>query len=156
MTLSELCLACGLCCDGTLFRHVQLDPGEGGRLSALGIGTGTKSRREVMWLPCGKLEGRCCTIYDARPGGCRRFICALGHRLQAKALGYDEALAVVRDMQARLEALRAVLPPPPGEPVLRHARACIDSTTTTVSDEQLAAFRRVEELRYGAFMPPPE
>ena len=51
--------------------------------------------------------------------------------------------------------LRELLPPPPGEPVLRYARSCIDSTTTTVSEEQLAAFKRVEELRYGIFMPPP-
>lgn len=156
MGLSELCLECGLCCDGTLFRHVSLDAGEGAALVALGIGVGAKKQREVMWLPCGKLEGRCCTIYEARPQGCRRFVCALGRRLVAKELTDGAALAIVREMQARLEALREVLPPPEGQPVLRHARACIDSTTTQVTEAQLDAFRRVEELRYRVFMPPPE
>jgi len=28
MTLSELCTACGLCCDGSLFRFVPADPAE--------------------------------------------------------------------------------------------------------------------------------
>ena len=152
--LSTLCLACGFCCDGTLFRFVGLDPGERETVAARSIGVGEKKHRDVMWLPCGKLEGRCCTIYDARPQGCRRFVCTLGQRLVARELSFDDALGTVREMQARLERLRALLPPPDGTPVLRHARACIDSTTTPVTEAQLEAFRQVEALRYEAFMPP--
>ena len=144
MSLSALCLECGLCCDGTLFRHVAISLAERVELVALGIGVGEKKQREVMWLPCGKLEGKCCSIYEARPGGCRRFVCSLGKRLEAKDLSLDEARAQVVEMQARIAALREVLPPPEGEPVLRHARACMDK-----------AFKRVEELRYSVFMPPP-
>ena len=155
MSLSSLCLECGLCCDGTLFRHVGVTPAEREQLVPLGIGVGTKRRRDVMWLPCGKLDGKCCTIYEARPGGCRRFVCHLGKRLEAKELPYDEALGHVREIQARVAELAALIHPPPGEPVLRHARACIDSTTTKVTQEQLDAFARVEALRYGVFMPPP-
>ena len=155
MSLSALCLECGLCCDGTLFRHVEISVPERERLVQLGIGVGQKSKHEVMWLPCGKLNGKCCSIYEARPGGCQRFVCALGKRLESRELDLGVAMAHVKDMQARVEALRALLPPPPGEPVLRYARTCIDSATTKVTDAQLQAFQRVEALRYGVFMPPP-
>ena len=67
MSLSALCLECGLCCDGTLFRQVKISPAERDELVALGIGVGQKSKHDVMWLPCGKLDGKCCTIYEARP-----------------------------------------------------------------------------------------
>ena len=67
----------------------------------------------------------------------------------------DEARGHVREMLAALAALREVFAPPEGVPALRHARACIDSTTTQVTSAQLQAFQKVESLRYGVFMPPP-
>ena len=153
MTLSDLCLSCGLCCDGTLFRHVEISAPERERLVQLGIGVGTRRKHDVMWLPCGKLDGARCTIYEQRPGGCQRFVCALGRRLTAKEVAYDGALAQVREMQSALRALSEVLPPGEG-PVLRRARELIDAPRP-VSDELLSAFRRVEALRYSVFMPPP-
>ncbi len=156
MSLSELCLDCGLCCDGTLFRQVKISAAEREELVSLGIGVGEKRKHDVMWLPCGKLEGKCCSIYEQRPGGCRRFVCALGERLVRNELSLEEARKHVLEMQHRIATLRQLLPPPEGEPVLRHARANIDSTTTKVSDEQLKAFQEVEALRYAVFMPPPE
>lgn len=143
-----LCLECGLCCDGTLFRQVRISV----RLVTLGIGVGTKSRADVMWLPCGKLNGRCCSIYEARPGGCRRFVCALGTKLERREVSFDEAMVRVRDMQARLEVLRKALGVEPGALVLRAAREAIDGVAP-VRDE---AFKRVEDLRYEVFMPPPQ
>ena len=155
MSLSALCLECGLCCDGTLFRHVAISAGERQELVKLGIGVGEKQKHEVMWLPCGKLEGKCCSIYEARPGGCRRFVCALGKRLVASEVTLPEAEGHVREMQTRIDTLRHLLPPPAGEPILRYARSCIDSTTTQVTEEQVAAFKAVGALRYSVFMPPP-
>lgn len=153
MTLSELCLQCGLCCDGTLFRHVEISAPERERLVQLGIGVGVRRKHDVMWLPCGKLEGRKCTIYAQRPGGCDRFVCSLGKKLTAKEVTYEEAVLRVREMQQRLEELRALLPPGNG-PTLRRARELVDGTQP-VSDEILAAFKRIETLRYEVFMPPP-
>jgi uncharacterized protein len=152
--LSALCLRCGLCCDGTLFRHVEIQATERERLEALGLPCADNRKREVMLLPCGKLEGKCCSIYEQRPQGCRAFVCALGRRLVAKELGVAEAEATVDEMLARLDALRAVFPEAGTEPILRYARARISDPTTRVTDDQLAAFKRVEELRYAAFVPP--
>lgn len=151
--LSELCVNCGLCCDGTLFRYVKISGEEREELVRLGIGVGEKRRRDVMWLPCGKLDGKCCTIYGQRPGGCRAFVCALGRRVVAKELSVADAMVHVNELQARLSELAAVLPAGDG-PVLLRAREHIDSTTTRVTEEQLAAFRKVEARRYEHFMPP--
>lgn len=156
MSLSTLCLECGLCCDGTLFRHVVITEEERATLVELGIDVGVKRKAQVMWLPCGKLEGKCCTMYEQRPGGCRRFVCAVGQRLVRKEVTLDEARAHVVDMHARLEALRVIFSVPAGVSPLRFAREAIDSTTSPVTEEQLAAFKRVEDLRYEVFMPPPQ
>jgi len=152
--LSTLCLHCGLCCDGTLFRHVEITPGERERLVQLGIGVGVRRKHEVMWLPCGKLDGKRCTIYEQRPGGCARFVCALGRRLTGKEVSLDAAMAQVDLMHQRLAALRAAFPDCGDEPILRFARARIDSPTAQVTEEQLAAFKAVEELRYADYVPP--
>lgn len=153
MSLSELCLDCGLCCDGTLFRQVTVTAAEREALASLGIGVGRKRDRDVMWLPCGKLNGKCCTIYEARPGGCRAFVCALGARLTRNEVSLDDAKAQVREMLARLAALREVLGG--GDVlVLRRAREALDGAAP-LADGVAEAFQRVEELRYSVFMPPP-
>ena len=52
--LEQLCLECGLCCDGTLFTHVALTDEEGKRLGLNG----------VIRQPCPQLgEGCRCRVY---------------------------------------------------------------------------------------------
>lgn len=153
MSLSELCLDCGLCCDGTLFRQVTVTPAERDTLVTLGIGVARKSGRDVMPLPCGKLNGRCCTIYEARPGGCRAFVCALGTKLVKHEVSLDDAKAQVREMSARLAALREALGGD-DQLVLRRAREAMDGAAP-LREGVAEAFQRVEALRYSVFMPPP-
>jgi len=119
----------------------------------LGIGVGTKRGAPVMWLPCGKLAGKCCTIYEARPGGCRAFVCALGTKLNRKEISLDDAKAHVREMLARIAALRAVLGGD-DQLVLRRAREAMDGAAP-LAEGVAEAFQRVEDLRYSVFMPPP-
>lgn len=152
--LSALCLRCGLCCDGTLFRHVEISTAERERLIELGLPVAKNRKRDVMQLPCGRLDGMCCTIYEQRPGGCARFVCALGRKLVAKEVTPEAAQAVVDDMHARLAALSAQFPEAGGKTVLRFARQAISEPTARVTEPQLEAFKSVEALRYEAFVPP--
>ncbi|HAM71285.1 MAG TPA: hypothetical protein DCM86_06545, partial [Verrucomicrobiales bacterium] len=77
---SRLCQVCAICCDGTLFHAVELQPGDSpDRLRALGLplrrrpsGRGTRFAQ-----PCAALDGCLCTLYKDRPAYCRRFDCAL-------------------------------------------------------------------------------
>ncbi len=153
MSLSELCMNCGLCCDGTLFRQVKVTAAERDALVTLGIGVGTMSGAPVMWLPCGKLNGKCCTMYESRPGGCRAFVCALGARLTRKEISLDDAKAHVREMLERIAELKRVLGGD-DQLVLRRAREAIDGAAP-VAEGVVEAFKRVEDLRYSVFMPPP-
>lgn len=154
-TLSELCLACGLCCDGSLFKHVRVTAAEREQLVPLGIAVAAKRGADFMALPCGKLDGRACTIYGARPGGCRRFVCAIGRRLEQKEAAGDEALRVVRELQARVARLAALWPPPPGVTPVQHARASLESPTSRMSEEAVAALKAVEAFKAEHFTPPP-
>lgn len=96
MSLSTLCLRCGLCCDGTLFTHVPLRRSEVEPLKALGLPVGERADG-VSMLPqrCAALEGRTCTAYAARPEGCRRYHCHLYTALAEGEVSLEEALAVV-------------------------------------------------------------
>jgi uncharacterized protein len=81
--LGTLCQSCGLCCDGSLFGRVPLDPDEVARarrhrLHVLDNG-------KAFEQPCTALSvgeppsgaRRVCSIYEDRPLSCRRFTCRL-------------------------------------------------------------------------------
>jgi uncharacterized protein len=105
MSLSTLCQRCGLCCDGTLFTVVPLRPGEEAPLRARGLPVVTRADGSPA-LPqrCAALEGHACTVYAERPDGCRRYHCHLFAALAEKEVELAEALAVVDQAHALLDA----------------------------------------------------
>lgn len=111
MDLGEkLCLACGLCCDGTLFGHVRLGPGDNApQLKSLGLPVHTsRSLTPVLRLrqPCTALcADRTCRIYAHRPTQCRAYECGVFQQLRAGQMDFPAALRRVK--QARLRANRA-------------------------------------------------
>lgn len=101
VSLEQLCLECGLCCDGTLFTHVALTPEESARLGMNG----------VIRQPCPALgEGRKCSVYTERPKGCARFVCMLGRALEDKEVTLEEAVKTVREGQALRIKIDALVP----------------------------------------------
>jgi Fe-S-cluster containining protein len=107
--LTALCQSCGLCCDGSLFGRVRLEPGEvePARRHRLLVVANARSFEE----PCTALVKRDarhhCSIYAERPESCRRFVCALyaGHVREPGSL--DARVAVVRRAKALLAFLRS-------------------------------------------------
>ncbi len=103
--LSILCRGCGLCCDGSLFTHVGLEPGEVEQLHALGIPTQTRrSGTEVLPQRCCALKGRDCQIYAARPSSCAAYQCVLAESLLEDEVTLEEAQAVVKKAQRLIAA----------------------------------------------------
>ena len=103
MSLTTLCLHCGLCCDGTLFTHVSLRRSEAAPLKALGLPVREREDGSpVLPQRCAALEGRSCTAYAQRPEGCRRYQCHLATALSEGEVSLDEALAVVDGAHALL------------------------------------------------------
>jgi Fe-S-cluster containining protein len=113
---SRLCLACGLCCDGTLFADVELQPGDSAeRLRSLG----QKLRRgkdsagnsvQKFAQPCTALGPDCrCALYAERPARCREFDCALLRSVQAGELTPEAALRRIRHARKQRDAVRSAL-----------------------------------------------
>lgn len=108
---SNICLSCGLCCDGTLIGFVHLD---GDEIPAV---------KEVMDIeeadgqgfflhPCKKYcDG--CTIYAQRPKQCGKFKCGLLNSVEQKELAFDsavETIGMVKQKKDAIEQNLATLP----------------------------------------------
>lgn len=115
--LSALCQQCGLCCDGSLFTFLPVEPAEVERTRALGVRLeDRRDGRTAMLLPCPVLKGTCCGAYAERPTRCRTYVCELGKALEQKERAFDAAVAIVVEAKHRLDTLARMLPAAdPGE-----------------------------------------
>jgi Fe-S-cluster containining protein len=100
---SNICLPCGLCCDGTLIGFVELDSEE------------LPGMREVMDIedengngfflqPCSNYcDG--CTIYSKRPKQCASFKCELLKSFEQKELNFDSAIEIINTVKLKKIAI---------------------------------------------------
>jgi Fe-S-cluster containining protein len=118
----NICLACGLCCDGTIFADVKLLPNEDAtRLLSLGMpllplmakkNASQPIRNRGGWKflqPCSALHGCRCQIYGSRPSYCRQFECLLFQQVQSGEAAKVEALRLIRLARRRAEEVRMLL-----------------------------------------------
>lgn len=107
-----LCLACGLCCDGTLFRDVELQPGDdAARLRALGLPIPRSALRVRRFnQPCAALcTDLRCRVYADRPARCREFECAVFKAVAAGEAELPAALKTIRQTRQMAEQVRRLL-----------------------------------------------
>ena len=97
--VENLCLSCGLCCDGALFRQIALQEQE----QPLAGG------EPVLMQPCRFFDGTC-TIYAERPAKCRTFQCLVLRQVRNGALSRTDADKLIRDARALIGRLDAALP----------------------------------------------
>ena len=110
----QLCLACGLCCDGTLFHHVKLGPGDDAKeLKALGLPvfvTRAKTPATLFRQPCSALcADRSCRLYADRPSQCHAYECGVYKDAQAGRIEFAAALRVVKQARQRADKIRQLL-----------------------------------------------
>lgn len=110
----QLCLACGLCCDGTLFDGVQLERGDSARkLNALGLPVITyRGHAPVSRFPqpCAALcVDRTCQIYADRPRQCRTFECKVFKEARDGLIEYAAALRIVAKARRQADKARRLL-----------------------------------------------
>jgi hypothetical protein len=105
--LEALCRSCGLCCDGSLFGRVPLEPSEvpiarKNRLPVL-------ERGNAFEQPCSALRAQgddhACSAYSDRPRACRAFTCRLYDRHRREGGPLDARLDEVREVRALLRLL---------------------------------------------------
>jgi hypothetical protein len=106
--LATLCKACGLCCDGSLFGRVPLEPDE--------IAAARKNRLPIVRegnafeQPCSAYVHNTCKSYDARPRACRRFTCRLYARHEREGGPLAPKLEAVRRVRELLDLVRPLGP----------------------------------------------
>ncbi len=111
----NFCLHCGMCCDGTLFRDVELQPGDDTeKLRALGLPLRSRRGQEANHLkfpqPCSALCADLrCRVYADRPLRCRQFECALFEAVAAGEVESAAALKVIRQTRQMAEKVRRLL-----------------------------------------------
>lgn len=107
---SRICLACGLCCDGTLIGFVQLGRDELPALREL-LDVEEEDGNGVLLHPCSRYcEG--CTIYAQRPKQCAKFKCGLLNSVEQKELDFEsavETIEVVKQKKIAIEEKLAML-----------------------------------------------
>lgn len=93
----NICLACGLCCDGTLIGHVQLDREELPTLKKL-MEIEDENSNGFFLQPCDKYcDG--CTIYSQRPKQCDNFKCDLLNSVESKKTEFSTALDAINSVK---------------------------------------------------------
>lgn len=110
----ELCLACGLCCDGTLFDTVRLQPGDDAApLKAAGLPlTVTRARPPTTFFPqpCAALcADRTCRVYAQRPTQCRTYECMVYKDAQDGRIDPAAALRLVKRARRQADRVRKLL-----------------------------------------------
>ncbi|MDI9532053.1 MAG: hypothetical protein QM238_00165 [Bacteroidota bacterium] len=97
----QICVTCGLCCDGTLFMHATLQPGERGHLPDKIEEAGcTGEEGDYFLLPCGYFSGSC-TIYELpRADVCSTYRCSLLKLFAGGGISQEDALRTVREAVA--------------------------------------------------------
>jgi Fe-S-cluster containining protein len=107
---NQVCLACGLCCDGTLFKDVELQAGDdASALRGYGLALTRRANKVRFPQPCSALEGCVCRVYHERPARCRQFECLLFRAVQAGEKTVLQASRTVRRTRARAERVRKLL-----------------------------------------------
>ena len=104
----KLCLSCTLCCNGGLFADLRLSAADRARLARKSIAL-KLTRAGKLPQPCQALCGPRCTIYNSRPGYCRRFECLLLKQVNAGAEDAETALGIIRTARRRLARVERLL-----------------------------------------------
>jgi hypothetical protein len=111
----QLCLSCGLCCNGVIFADVRLRSGEdAARLRRLGLPLpkpAAASKGAVLKFnqPCAALEGCACRIYADRPSHCRHFECLLLKSAKAGRVQPLAALKIIFEAKEHAGKVRQLL-----------------------------------------------
>ncbi|WP_266204587.1 YkgJ family cysteine cluster protein [Pontibacter kalidii] len=104
---TNICLACGCCCNGTMIGFVQIGREELPALSDL-VDVENTNGEGFFLQPCKNFcDG--CTIYSRRPKHCASFKCELLKSVEQKELDFDSAVEIVDELKQRRIAIEKQL-----------------------------------------------
>ncbi len=109
--IRDLCLQCGLCCNGVIFRDVELQASDDPqRLEAAGLTVNPRRHAATIPQPCSALGPDLrCKVYADRPKRCREFECDLFKAVARGELDIPAAIKVVRSTRQRAVKVQKLL-----------------------------------------------
>ena len=158
--LSQLCNSCGLCCDGSLFPTVRLQPGDSSQeLKALGFRIQYKKKFQFFDQPCVAFKNHCCTIYQERPTRCRLFACTQLKRLSSGETTEEIALKKIQEAQSKIAVIKKLFynlgPTNPKKPLLQQYQQIISTPVDLAANKTIVEKRtQLDEalLNLNAFL----
>lgn len=121
---SDLCLACGMCCDGTLFRTTTLQPHESPMAAARGAvvvetPAADGTTHHSIAQPCLWWRNGCCSQYaDWRPDVCATYECQLLTNFVTGTMTLAQCLEIVDDLRNAVNDAATVDPAPSSPPAI--------------------------------------
>ncbi len=112
---SDLCLECGICCDGTLFGAIVVHIPEREFVESLGIPVSEDPDGGwVAPLPCAAFVEGCCSLYAVgRPMTCGSYQCAVVMEYTAGSVDLDDSLVVIDRVRSLARDLEVEMGLPP-------------------------------------------
>lgn len=108
---SDLCIGCGMCCDGTYHLRGRLRPDrEAQPLSFYKNENFEEEGQSFFRMPCAHFNGTCCSIYESRYVACRGYRCKLLARFEDGKVSFDEAKEVVAKAKSLIAQVAAADP----------------------------------------------
>lgn len=101
----NICLACGLCCDGTLIGFVQLEQEEVPALKKI-MDVEDENGQGFFLHPCNSFCNSC-TIYEDRPKQCAKFKCGLLKSVEQEEMEFNSAIELVAEVKQQKVAIEA-------------------------------------------------
>jgi Fe-S-cluster containining protein len=98
-------LSCGLCCNGALYDHVELEEDDRNRLAENGIEASDRFSH-----PCPHFIEQSCSIYAIRPRRCGDYQCEVLKKLYEGEIDAGAAHALVDQAKILRESVKSSLP----------------------------------------------
>ena len=114
---TDLCLACGLCCQGVVHTYVALDTDELDLARELSLRVDTFEDGLGFHLPCPQYQGDRCAAYQHRPLACTNYQCELLQRFLMDEVSLEESISLITQTKAMLEKLWEQLPDGKATPI---------------------------------------
>ncbi|MGZ5544198.1 MAG: YkgJ family cysteine cluster protein [Limisphaerales bacterium] len=140
-TTSDLCVECGLCCNGSLFADVELaNRRESILMESAGAVVDEDDDSLLLIQPCSALQGKRCSIYHHRPKCCRTFECLLLKRFQRNEVSFEVARKQIREALQLKANIEMLFPPAVNdEPNVCFKERCDDAISTFPEKSRKAA-----------------
>lgn len=107
---TDLCLECGLCCQGVPYSRAMLATSEMELARELALSVDAYGDGLCFHLPCPQHQGNRCVTYQRRPQACSAYQCELLQCFLAGEIALEESLTLMRQAKELRDSLWVRLP----------------------------------------------